>query len=58
VSKPKKGGKKTTDNIVKLKENLCMVGLQEDLDFCQKAACFIDQQVIILESKEVISSMK
>ncbi len=47
-----------TDNIMTLIDYLRKVGLQEDLEFCKKAAEFFGQQVIDLEAEEVIGAKK
>ena len=47
-----------TDNIMTLIDYLRKVGLQEDLDFCKKAAEYFGQQVIDLEAEEVIGAKK
>ena len=47
-----------TDSIMTLIDYLRKVGLQEDLDFCKKAAEYFGQQVIDLEAEEVIGAKK
>ena len=47
-----------TDNIMTLIDYLRKVGLQEDLNFCKKAAEYFGQQVIDLEAEEVIGAKK
>jgi len=47
-----------TDNIMTLIDNLRKAGLQDDIDFYQKAIEYLGQRVIDLEAEEVIGAKK
>ena len=47
-----------TDNIMTLMDNLRKAGLQDNLDFYQKAIEYLGQRVIDLEAEEVIGAKK